>query len=470
MQSCPFKEIRDALKVESFQGSLIDSLNSYSIDSRTIQKGDLYFAIKGDRFDGHDYIAEVLKKGAAGVVYSIDMAIPLSEEQFAFKVSDTCEAFQNLSHYYRGKQSVDVVGITGSNGKTTTKEWVSQLCAISLKTHKTEGTKNNHIGVPLTLLELTSDHQVAVIEMGMSGLGEIDRLAEIAQPNFGIVTSIGSSHLEQLGSVENVYKAKKELVDRVAQNQGTLFLNGDDPLVIKMKDETEAKVFTFGTDPSFDYVARNISVLKDSVLFELVVKEEGFVASVALPHLGRHNVLNCLSAVAVAHQLGGALDLLVAGCSKLVAPSMRLEQLEKDGVLFINDAYNANPTSMEVALDVLEEMEIEGKKIFVCGDMLELGMVSELAHQQLGEKVYDSKVDVLVTYGHLSQATAQRAIESGMNEADVFVCYEKKAIPDILKDVATPGDVVLLKGSRRNQLEKVLDEWRSDEQKEVVNS
>lgn len=465
-----FKEIETALKPIKILGNQDLSISSYSIDSRTLKPGDLYFAIKGDRFDGHEFIAKALKKGAAGVVFSKTSSFELSKEQCAFQVEDPCLAFQNLAQQHRLNQKAKVVAVTGSNGKTTTKEWVAQLCSLKAKVHKTDGNKNNHIGVPISLLNLEPSHEVAVIEMGMNALREIDRLAEIAVPNIGVVTSVGSSHLEKLKSIENVYKGKKELVDRVSQTGGVVFLNGDDSNVLQMATGANCPVFIYGTNEAFDYVAKNIRASsKKEILFDLEVPIHQFKATVRLPHLGRHNVLNCLAAIAVAHSLGGDLTEIVAACADLTSPAMRLEWVEKEGLFFINDAYNANPTSMEVALNVLEEIETEGKKIFVCGDMLELGMVSELAHQQLGEKIYDSKVDVLIAYGHLSQATAERAVECGMDEKDVFVCYEKQAIPDIIKDVASPGDVVLLKGSRRNQLENVLDDWRSETSSELVN-
>lgn len=267
--------------------------------------------------------------------------------------------------------------------------------------------------------------------------------------------------MEQLKTIENVALAKKELVNRVDQNRGVIFLNGDDPRVLKMREGVSSKVILFGSENHFDYIAKNIRSRREGTThFELRVPSAKFSALVQLPHLGRHNVYNCLAAIAVAHHLGMELKVLVEACSQLTSPPMRLEKIEREGILFINDAYNANPTSMEVALNVLEEIETEGKKIFVCGDMLELGMMSELAHQALGEKIYDSKIDVLITYGHLSRATAERAIACGMDEKDVFVCYEKQAIPNIIKDLASPGDVVLLKGSRRNQLENILEDWR----------
>lgn len=470
MPAWPFEEIKALFKSEKVLGNQSRVFSSYSIDSRTLKPGDLFFALKGERFDGHNFIEEVLRRGAGGVVCSDSVSFSLSLDQAAFFVKDTCVAFQEFARYHRMKQPARVVAVTGSNGKTTTKEWIAQLCSLNGSVHKTEGNKNNHIGVPLTLLGLHANHRVAVIEMGMNALGEIDRLAELAHPNIGVITSVGSTHLEKLHSIENVFKGKKELVDRVSQWGGVLFLNGDDPRVLRMAAEANCPVFTYGTNEQFDYVAKNIRPSsKKGTLFDLEVPLQPFRATVRLPHLGHHNVLNCLAAIAVSHSLGGKLSQLVAACENLTAPAMRLEWIEKEGIIFINDAYNANPTSMEVALNVLDELETEGKKIFVCGDMLELGMVAELAHQQLGEKIYDSKIDVLITYGHLSQATAQRAIECGMDEKDVFVCYEKKAIPNIIKDVAAPGDVVLLKGSRRNQLEKVLEDWRTKSETEVVS-
>jgi len=249
--------------------------------------------------------------------------------------------------------------------------------------------------------------------------------------------------------------------------RGIAILNQDDPYVAKMAEKAPCRVVTFGTRAKADYRAKNIQNLPGKgIVFDLVVDDKLVVPKVKINLLGRHNVLNALAAIAVVHQMGGDLVVLAKACSKLTCPSMRLEWGEKEGIYYINDAYNANPTSMEVALTVLEDLETEGKKIFVCGDMLELGMHSDLAHEELGQKVYDSKVDVLITYGHLSSKTAQKAIDCGMEPENVFLCMEKRGITDLLQRIASPGDVVLLKGSRRNQLEEVLTGWR-DKSKEL---
>jgi len=320
------QEIREILHPIGVLGQNGKKSTGVSIDSRSIKPGELFIAIKGDRFDGHQFIQEVVQKGASGFVFSDEIDLSgIGGDTIGFKVLDTLKALQDLSAHIRTKAQIKVIGVTGSNGKTTTKEWISQLSQQFFKTHKTEGTQNNHIGVPLTLLSLRQTDQVAVVEMGMSALGEISRLAEIALPDIGVVTNVNPSHLESLKSMENVFVAKNELVLGL-KKEGIAILNQDDPYVAKMAEKAPCRVVTFGTRAKADYRAKNIQNLPGKgILFDLVVDDILVVPKVKFKLLGRHNVLNALAAIAVVHQMGGDLEVLAKACSKLTCPSMRLE-------------------------------------------------------------------------------------------------------------------------------------------------
>lgn len=455
------EEIIRVLKPLETSGDPRELFRAVSTDTRTLQPGDLYVALKGEHFDGNRFVPDAVQKGAAGVITSDEFQFSQLNAVFAVKVRNTLDALQELGQALRLKSGLKVVGVTGSNGKTTTKEWVAQFSARQWGTHKTEGTKNNHIGVPLTLLGLREDHQVAVVELGMSALGEIAHLAEISRPDIGIVTSVSAAHMETMESIENVFKAKKELVQCLDPEKGIAVLNNDDSYVARMAEEAPCRVVTFGLGSDADYQALNVCVTPDrGIQFDLSLNKVREAIPFRLNHLGIHNVYNCLAAVAAVHQMGADIRALQAFSPMLKLPAMRLEREVVQNLEFINDAYNANPKSMEVALNVLDEIDTDGKKIFVCGDMLELGMVSEAAHLELGNKIYESDVDVLISYGHESRHTAKQAIEAGMNADNVFVCMEKQGVADILQQIASPGDVVLLKGSRKNQLEKVISYWR----------
>ncbi len=427
-------------------------LTGVSIDSRTIRQGEAFIAIRGYHLDGHAFCAEALRKGAGALVVADHAAAPPQGDAAVVLVDDTTLALQRLARFHRARFKLPVVAITGSNGKTTTKELTAAVLSVRFRVLKSEGSFNNQWGVPLTLLRLAPEHEALVLEIGMSALGEIATLAALVQPTAGVLTNIGPVHLEFLGSLEAVQKAKGELVQAIGP-EGTVVLNADDPLVLALAKEARGRVVTFGFEPSAQVQARGVvSGNAAGVAFTLVIGVSSAPVSLSLP--GRHNVANALAAAAVGSLFGLAPREIAEGLGRARAVPHRLTWIDAGGVQILDDCYNANPRSVTAALETLAEAP-GGRAIAVLGDMLELGESAEAAHRDVGTLAARVGVARLYGFGPLSRHTVAAARAAGLHEASAIEDLET-LVGEIQRDLQ-PGDRILIKGSRAMRMERIVE-------------
>jgi UDP-N-acetylmuramoyl-tripeptide--D-alanyl-D-alanine ligase len=435
-------------------------IKGVSIDSRKIKEGELFVAIKGDRFDGHDFVPEVMKKGAWGAI--VDKSI--LETQFGkigglpniIPVEDTLRALQEISFLHRKKFSLPMVGITGSNGKTTTKEMTAGILKQQGPVLKNEGNLNNHIGVPLTLMQLEKDHRTAVVEMGMSAPGEIDLLARIVNPDVGVITNIGPAHLEFLGSLDRVAAAKAELLGNIKAD-GTAVLNADDPYFETLKNKWTGRVLSFGIEQRADVYASGIR--QDKEFTDFTLEAEGSKVSVRLRAVGRHNIYNALAAAAAALAVGMPLETIKYGLDDFAPVAMRSELKAVKGRTVLADYYNANPGSVKAALETLVTLRPGARSVAVLGDMLELGTSSIEEHRAIGRIAARLGVDVLITVGPQAKQMLEGAREAGMRSERLFAARSHAEAAMRLAKETKNGDAVLIKGSRGMKMEKILEEF-----------
>jgi UDP-N-acetylmuramoyl-tripeptide--D-alanyl-D-alanine ligase len=430
------------------------SVSRITIDSRDVRTGDLFWAIVGERFDGHDFVPQALAAGATAAVVHRDVAA----NGAMVRVVDTRTALGRFAAWYRQTCKATVVGVTGSVGKTSTREAIHAVLSQRRACVRSIKNFNNDIGVPLSLVEVGPRHEYAVIEMGASHVGEIARLAAIARPQIGVVTAVGEAHLEGFGSVESVAAAKAELVAALG-NHGTAVLNADDERVRRIGQSAECRVVWFGTQPSpLRPFTRAVEIEQSvgSVSFRI---EGGPRVTLSAP--GRHQVYAALAAAAVGRIAGLADRDIVAGLERYRPVEMRCQVERLGAVTVINDAYNACPPSMQAALDVLHGWATRGRRVLVCGDMKELGPRGPHFHQQLGREIARRRsVDCLVAVGPLSASIAESARAAGMDPAAIVHCGSIDEAAGVISRTVRPGDLVLIKGSRAMQLEKTLDPLR----------
>lgn len=444
---------------------------SVSIDSRTIDRDELFIAIKGKNFDGHDFVVQSLMKGAGGAIISDKTLIDrifLQQDTNKIKhniiiVEDTLMALHGIANYHRKKFNICVIGITGSNGKSTSKEMSASVVGIRFNLLKNEENLNNLIGLPLTILKMNDSHKVAILEMGMSERGEIEKLSKIAEPDIGLITNAGRAHLKQLGSIENIRDAKWELIKTMRGN-GIAILNSDDPLVMEPRDSFKGKVITFGINQPSDVMASDIEK-SENYGYHFILKVNGREAAVNLSYPGYHNIYNALSASAVGNSLGMDIDDIARGIESFKPLHMRMEQFViNGGITVINDAYNANPASTEAAIKTLSEADFSGRKFFVIGDMLELGEASRDEHKHIGRLVASlfsrgqvrRQIDYLITMGTESKFIFQEAISYGMPRDSVYSAENFDEAALVLDDEMKAGDCVMVKGSRGMKMENVV--------------
>lgn len=429
-------------------------ISGVSIDSRKIDKGNLFVPFKGAHSDGHQYVEAAIQDGASAALWQKDVPNPPVGLPILV-VEDTLEALQQLSRSYRNELKVKVVGITGSNGKTTTKDMTANLLSLSYKVQKTEGNFNNHIGLPLTLLRLEEDTDIAVVEMGMSALGEIEFLSKLAKPDVVIVTNIGESHLQDLGSRENIAKAKLEIISGISEN-GLIVYNGDEPLLSKgLSDYVgSAELQTFGRSSENTLYPVSIVQKDDGSTFTINKGNEEF----HLPVLGTHNILNALGSMLIANYFDVPFEKMNEGFAQLKLTSMRMELVSgAKGEKIINDAYNASPTSMRAAIELVTNLSGYEKKILVLGDMLELGPNEENFHYEIGSGVNKEAIDYVFTYGKLGQIIAEGA-KSVLPEDRVKAYDNKTDLISELKKYTDEKTLLLVKASRGMRLEEVVHE------------
>lgn len=423
-------------------------ISGICIDSRLCEDGMLYIAIHGENFDGHNFTASALGNGATAAMIHHDVDC----DGLFIRVDDTREAFLRLANWFRSTYDIPVVGLTGSVGKTTTKEMTWAVLSEKYNTIKTEGNLNNDIGLPRTLMSFEEDTQAAVIEMGMSNKGEISVLSKTAEPTIAIISNIGVSHMESLGSRENICAAKLEILDGLREGC-PIVLNGDDPFLARAKIEGR-KVIYYGINDKFcDFLATDVQQDDDTTSF-VINYGNGEKQAVTIPTIGIHNVYNALAAFATGLELGVTPEEAVRGLTKYEPSGMRQRVKMVNSIRFIEDCYNASPDSQQAALRMLSSLQAK-RKIAVLGDMLELGAISEEAHRNAGLLAAKNKIDVLMTYGERSQATAEKAAECGVPVVKSFL--DKQELADALVQMLQEGDAILFKASRGMALEDVIN-------------
>lgn len=418
------------------------------IDSRLCEEGLLYIAIHGENFDGHSFTASALGNGASAAMIHHDVNC----DGVFIRVDDTRQALLRLANWFRCSFDIPVVGLTGSVGKTTTKEMTWAVVNEKYNAIKTEGNLNNDIGLPRTLMRFEEDTQAAVIEMGMSNKGEISVLSKTAEPTIAIISNIGVSHMENLGSRENICAAKLEILDGL-RDGAPILLNGDDPYLASAKIENHPVLYYGINDKFCDFRATDIVQQDDTTNFNINYDGDK-VQNVTIPTIGIHNVYNALAAFGTGLQLGVTPEQAAEGLKKYEPSGMRQRVKVVNGIRFIEDCYNASPDSQQAALKMLSTVQAE-RKIAVLGDMLELGAISVEAHRNAGMIVAKNKIDILMTYGERSQETAKRAEECGVPVVKSFL--DKKELADALADTLKEGDVILFKASRGMALEDVIN-------------
>lgn len=438
-------------------------VNGLAIDSRSVEPGAVFVAFTGEHVDGHSYLTQALDEGARAILVTradedVRQAFDSAAraESVLVRVENAQSAIEALGRHHRSRLMIPVIGVTGSTGKTTTKDFLRSVLATRMRVVATAENRNNELGVPLTLMDAGAETEVLVLEMAMRGPGQIEHLCRIARPTAGLVTNVGVSHVEILGSEEAIASAKGELVQAIPAD-GRVFLNGDDGWTDHLETLAAAPITRYGVSAGADVRAEMVLIAEDGTPSFTLVTPDG-TAQVRLPVPGRHNVYNALAAASVGAYLGLSLDDIVCGLEAATFSKWRMEAFQSaSGLTVINDAYNANPTSMRAALSALGDVPTSGRRIAVLGDMAELGSLAELAHFQLGEEVATSVIDVLVTVGQRARRIAEGALAAGMAADVVRPCVSADEASEVLDDLAELGDTVLVKASRVMGLERVVE-------------
>ncbi|MFH1282914.1 MAG: UDP-N-acetylmuramoyl-tripeptide--D-alanyl-D-alanine ligase [bacterium] len=451
--------------VKAVKGDLIIGdpnalVNRVCIDTRTLKKGDFFIALKGDKKDAHMYLDEALEKGAQGLLVK-DIRLGIEKNPWSLvqlphivRVEDTLEALQNFALFHHNKFNVFSVGITGTNGKTTTKEMLASILAQGHSVLSTRGNMNNQIGLPLMMLELETDHEYAIFELGASSLGEIEKLASLCKPKMAIITNVSAAHLEGFGSIENILRAKWELVDSI-QKDGEVILNADDPLLSKKLGEPRCRVTTFGIDNIADVTAESVN-LWPATQFTLVIDRKRY--RVQIPVIGKFNVYNALAAAAAAWRLGKRIEDIIKGLEEFSVPPMHMSliRLSNTNVL-INDAYNANPKSMRESILAFATMFAIKRKVVVLGTMNELGKASMQEHYDLGKVLASQALDKIFWYGEFGEYVAKGFCDQ-FSSSDRIKIYDShhELVDALVKELNNPC-AMLFKASRLNKFEEIVE-------------
>ncbi|RLQ93182.1 UDP-N-acetylmuramoyl-tripeptide--D-alanyl-D-alanine ligase [Falsibacillus albus] len=428
-------------------------ISGVCIDTRKIEQGNLFVPFKGEKVDGHTMVRDAFEKGASAALWEKEVPNP-PEDLPILIVDSSLIAVQELSKSYRNQLDLKVVGVTGSNGKTSTKDMIYSILSQKYAVQKTEGNYNNHLGLPLTLLSLKETTEVAVLEMGMSGRGEIEFLTKLAKPDFAVITNIGESHLQDLGSREGIAEAKLEIAEGLDED-GVLIYFGDEPLLTsRLNKPLPYQTQSFGRSKENDVYPIHLKPTDSGTRFGVNILPE---TEFDVPVLGEHNVMNAMSALIIGHRLGLSAEQLVKGISGLKLTSMRMERLTgmKESVI-INDAYNASPTSMRAAIKMAEEFEGCRNKFLVLGDMLELGDMEKQFHTEVGKTIHPDKIDEVFTFGPLSRFIAEGA-KQNFSENAVHAFEDKEGLINLLKKKLGKNDLVVVKASRGMKLEEVVE-------------
>ena len=440
------QEIVKATKGALLKEAYVKEIKAVSTDTRKIEEGTMFIALKGGNFNGNNYVLEAFNKGAKiAIVDEVKCDLnELKEDVALIKVQNTGRALMDLAKFYREKLGLKVVGITGSAGKTSTKDLVAAVLSDKYKVFKTKGNFNNEIGLPLMILELDSTYDVAILEMGMRGLGQIKELAEIASPDLGIITNIGISHIEILKTRENILKAKMEIATFFDKNN-TLVVCGNDDFLGALPN-AEYKIVKTGVGENFKIGAKNIALEELSSKFTVYDGEKEEEFSLDMP--GEHNISNLMLGIAIAKELGVSFEEMKRGLKNIEATSMRLELIKKDGFSILNDCYNSSPVAVKSAIDVMKN--IEGKRrIAVLGTMRELGHKSEEAHEEIGKYAKENGIEKVLCFGDFSEN-----IKEGYGEGCTVYENKEELIKDLL-NIICDGDIILVKASRSLKFEEI---------------
>jgi len=425
-----------------------------STDTRNMEKNSLFVAISGERFDGHDFAEQAVQNGAVLVLALEGKNIP--DTVPAIFVPDTIKALGKLASAYRDMFDIPVIAVTGSVGKTSTKDMIASILSTHFKVHKTKGNFNNEIGVPLSVLEMDETHEVAVFELGMRGFGEISELSGIVKPDIAVITNVGISHIERLGSRQNILKAKLEILDGLKKN-GTVILNGDDELLSGLRGLLPYKTLFYGINEGQDIWACDLSSQGEEGV-NFTIQTQTSEMELFIPAPGIHNVYNALAGIAVAQTLNLSEAEIREGLMSFSSSRLRMNIEVKNGIKFINDSYNAAPSSMKAALDVLCEIGKGKRKWAVLGDMLELGEWAEEAHKEIGRLVSRMSIDYLVGIGSLARWYIKGAEENKGNKTTPILFASISDAKPYIKTLMQEGDVLLFKGSRRMNLDILVQE------------
>lgn len=425
-------------------------------DSRKIIEGAVFVALKGENFDGHKFVSRAAEQGA---VCSVVEHWSQSDGTYpVIVVDDTYKALRDIAKLYRSQFNIPIVAVTGSVGKTSTKDMIYSVLSHKFNAFKTIGNFNNEVGLPLTIFKMTSENKVGVIEMGMSNFGEISRLTEIVRPDIAVMTNIGISHIENLKSQENILKAKLEILEGMDEG-GTVVLNGDDPLLWGLRGTLPFELLYYGIkNEECDIAAKNIRSFSDSTLFDFKLNDETFTAEIKVP--GAHHVYNALAAILVGEQYGMSGGEIIDGIAGFVPGGMRQNIIRTKKYTIIKDCYNASPASMRSGLNVLGVIEPKtegGRKIAVLGNMLELGDFAVESHRNVGKWVCEENIDCLVTVGDMARNIAEGAIESGFDGEKIYSFDTNAEAISGLERILEEGDCILIKGSRGMRLEEIAD-------------
>lgn len=449
MEPISIHEILIATDGKLISGNTDEVITSVCIDSRNVKKGSLFIPIKGEKVDGHDFIKSAFENGA--VVSFFEKGYEINNNFGSMiEVESTKNALMNLAKYYRHKFDIPIIGVSGSVGKTTTKEMIASAIGETINVLKTEGNYNGQIGLPLTIFNINKEHQAAVLEMGVSEFGEMDRLAEIADIDIGVITNIGLSHIENFKSIENTCLEKLKMIKK---ETGVFYLNGDSPILKKNSNNLRQKVVYFGLNGDYDYKCEDVYSDKTNTYFTL--STEFFKETISIPCLGIHNVYNALVAIAVALNLGVHMEDIKTGLSKFNGIAMRQQISDLNGIILIDDSYNASPDSVKGSVGVLKNICSSGRNIAVLADMLELGEKSEKIHFDTGRYIAIEGIDLLITVGEKAEFFSKGANSVNKN-TEIFNCKTNLEAFEFLKNNLYSGDKVLVKGSRGMHTDKIV--------------
>jgi len=425
----------------------VDGFTGVSIDSRTIKDGELFFAIRGERFDGHDFLDEALKRGGGAIVDRPPH--PLPKNRVIIMVKDTVAALQALAHFRRKVLMPKVIAVTGSNGKTTTKEMAYTVLSKRFRAARNEGNLNNHIGLPLSLLRIEPDAEVVVLELGMNAKGEIRRLCEIALPEYGVITNIGMAHVGMLGGKESIRDAKLEILNGL----NTLIINADDRFLLDGVRDFRGRLITFSINNVSDVMAHDIRKTEEGISFRLQWKDKE--SRVALNLYGGFNIYNALAASSIGFSLGMDIEEIAEALSSYQTFPMRFEVTRKNGLTLINDSYNANPSSMRDAIHEVVSLRRGRRVVVILGDMYELGDFSYDAHREIGEEIVNRGVDVFVAVGEMMSTVAEEIMKA-RQKVDVYRFKDVYEAERCISDLIRPDDTILIKGSRAMCMERLV--------------